>query len=115
MSFGIHFCNGRAVEHKVMMFSHELGCGMEEGNDCESKQHLEKKCCGNFLVDYQLTNDYKVSDLSIDDKIDYVLINELFSMDRLVKVDNFSIQMVNYSPPPEIQKDITILFQSFLC
>ncbi len=120
MSLGTHFCGGHAVESAIILADHSLGCGMEdEDNDCENHSTLDgyyltqKECCNNEFLFLQITDDFNkriknYSSESVSFKIAIV-----GYIDLLINTEYIN-PYVPESPPPLIEEDIQILFQTFL-
>lgn len=124
MSFiiGTHFCSGEAVETKIMLGKTHLGCGMTDIDlSCEDSGKTSNHpvsfdnfpCCENEYQIIQVTDEF-VKDathgsLNIDFAAAFLAI--LLNVDLIPKSTHQFY--TDYSPPP-LEKDVQVLFQTFL-
>lgn len=124
LTFGTHYCGGHAVKHGLLLFEKQLGCGMEKNNlnSCRhdnndqnsNEQNLSNKsCCENKYFSVEIKDNFSQSIGKFELSTDFTFININFQSDY-----NFSPQVIfpqygNYYPPP-LEKDIQILFQTFI-
>ncbi|MBE0655307.1 MAG: hypothetical protein IH594_16015 [Bacteroidales bacterium] len=124
MSFiiGTHFCGGEAIETKIMLGKTHLGCGMMDIDlSCEDSgktgnhpvRFNNLPCCENEFQIIQVTEEF-VKDAILDSfNVDFAaaFLATLLNGDL---IPNSTIQFyTDYSPPP-LEKDVQVLFQTFL-
>lgn len=116
---GTHFCGGEAVMSRLIFAETHLNCGManmdEPSNDSGNRALIftNTPCCENHYQTIQATDDYikevPQANVNIDvaGTLVYSVLNEkLFSK----SAHQF---YSDYSPPP-LEKDMRVLFQTFL-
>ena len=120
MSLGTHFCGGRAVESAFILADHSLGCGMEdEDEDCESHSAFDgynfgqKECCNNDFLSLQLTDDFNKRNKSFSSETIALEISVIGYVNLHINTA-FLSPYVPESPPPLLEEDIQVLFQTFL-
>lgn len=114
LSFATHYCGGKVFKHALLISTSEFGCGMEKATkDCENKTKTQKNCCDNELVELSIKDNYQPSLTKINAEQHFIFVTVaaiLFSVP--ITIQN-KISFQDYHPPlPD--KDIPILFQSFL-
>ena len=122
LTIGTHFCGGEAVEKKVVWASSHLGCGMEDMDESNKdasnttpteKTFSELPCCENEFQALDVTDDFVKDASSFVINIDFVHIHVL----TLLGLDITPVAAKNHyaeNSPPPLERDIQILFQSFL-
>ena len=122
LTIGTHFCGGEAVESKILLGETHLGCGMmdmeepcEDSDNCnKNKTSFDKTpCCENKYQTVQSTAEFVKEATQIAFSFEFA---EAFIYTTL-NFDLFSnstqqFYAMYYSPP--IEKDIQVLFQTFL-
>ena len=119
---GTHLCGGEAVETKIMLGETYLGCDMMDMEEtCENADHSKNNqasfenipCCQNEFQTIQGTDDYVKDAVSIVFYVEFS-VTYIYSM---LNMDLFSRSTTNlYSDfiPPPVEKDVQVLFQTFL-
>ncbi|MBU1368265.1 MAG: hypothetical protein KJ578_03055 [Bacteroidetes bacterium] len=121
-TMGTHFCGDEAIVTKIMLGETHLDCGMmvmeEPCNDSENSGEnglcLNKvPCCENEYQVFQLTNEF-VKDaaqpfFNIEFAVAYV-----YNALKLNFLQSSTHQFYTVSNPPPLEKDIQVLFQTFL-
>ncbi|MFO7880022.1 MAG: hypothetical protein R6V52_08300 [Bacteroidales bacterium] len=124
MSFtiGTHFCGGETVESKVLFNETHLGCDMMEMEKaCEIPENHNNKtgidkapCCENeyhtFLSTNEFVNDAAPSVNYPDFAMAFVYTTSTLDLNTKASPRFYAA----YRSPP-VEKDIQVLFQSFLC
>lgn len=118
-ALGTHYCGGEAVMSRVLLGEAELSCGMTAmESDCES-DHGEDfsmkntNCCEN-----------EYHSAFVDDNFNPELVKQIqiFSLALVFLYPDYFIALFpsvektfysDYSPPP-LEKDLRVLFQTFL-
>lgn len=110
-----HFCQGKAVDSSISMGVEHLDCGMPkmDSNKNEGEQLSKQSCCKNLHqvieVDNNQENGFPTFDLNHAFLISFV---NTFVFDFL-KTESKLVSFYSYSPPlPD--KDVQVLFQTFL-
>lgn len=119
LSMATHYCQGQAVESKLVFGHESLDCGMQKMNEvCEidssQSEHLKSKpCCENEYQTLQLDENVKSqSNVKLTNPVFLVAFVHAF-IKRLVFNDQAPVQFADYTPPlPD--EDIQVLFQTFL-
>lgn len=129
LAIGTHFCSGKAVETKIIWGKTHLGCGMPDmaetcdipGESCDVSHellaqdiHFDKvPCCENEYQTFQVTDEF-VKDVT--PQFLHVNLAVAFIYTTLY-LDLFPTLTppfyTEYNPPP-LDKDLPILFQTFL-
>lgn len=122
LTTGTHFCDGEAVETKIILGETHLGCGMEDMEvPCDKSDKTNKNgagydktpCCENKYQTVQKTDDFVKDAVQVDLNVDFAVafIYSGLNLDLFRK----SSQQFNteYISPP-LEKDIPVLFQTFL-
>ncbi|MFO7867847.1 MAG: hypothetical protein R6U95_00940 [Bacteroidales bacterium] len=121
-AMGIHFCGGKAVESTFLFGETLLGCEMpEKEKSCDiplkndtNDVHIDHvPCCENEFKTVQTTHEFvkNAVQFSLDIEFAVAFLYSTFNMELFPHAtDQFHIK--NNSPP--IEKDIQVLFQTFL-
>ncbi len=117
ITLATHYCGDKVVETAFAFGNEEIGCGMEEMekecNNFSSPSASPKNCCQNEYTQIGLQNDLttpKIITNSVNFNFVVAFINVSFQTDAF----DASAKATSIShPPPLLQLDIPILFQSF--
>jgi hypothetical protein len=122
LSIGTHFCGGEAVNTKLVLGKTQLDCGMDAMDEgCQHPEdsgqtgdRLEKApCCENEYQTLDSTDDFikefNVATLNFDFTASFFYV--LLTLDLQPELK--PILYAAYSPPL-FEKDIQVLFQTFL-
>jgi hypothetical protein len=119
---GTHYCGGEAVESKVMFEKTHLGCGMmdmdlscdETGKTNNHDVTIEKiPCCENEFHTIQTTGEFVKNTTPVTFSVDFA-IAFIYATANIDLLPNSAPQsFTDFSPPP-LEKDIQVLFQTFL-
>ena len=116
LSFATHFCGGNVFKHALLLDTSDFGCGMEEDKDFPCKdysQMTEKNCCDTQLIQYSIKDNFQTSKAEINVQYATSLLNVAIILFSLPQNKEELITYKTYKVPlPE--KDIPVLFQSFL-
>ncbi|PKP51026.1 MAG: hypothetical protein CVT95_01815 [Bacteroidetes bacterium HGW-Bacteroidetes-12] len=117
LSFATHFCGGHAFKHALLLNTSNFGCGMEqnEATSCENQPQLtEKNCCDTQLVQYSIKDNFQHSETEVNPQQQAKsLLNVAIILFTLPIIEENFIPFKTYKVPlPE--KDISVLFQSFI-
>ena len=120
LTIGTHFCGGEAVESKILLGETHLGCGtmeMEEpcndsGNSNET--NLDKApCCENEYQTVQSTNEFVKDATPVTFHVDFAIAIVYATLNLDLFPNSTQQSHTEYHSPP-IEKDIQVLFQTFL-
>lgn len=122
LTMGTHFCGGEAVETKVLLGETHLGCEMMDlVEPCDGSEHSNQNqvrfnnvpCCQNEFQTIQGTADFVKEAAQTVFNVDFALayIYTTLILDLFPK-SSHQVYTEYISPPPE--KDIQVLFQTFL-
>jgi hypothetical protein len=123
LTIGTHYCGGEAVKSKILLGKTNLDCGMDGMDEScthsetpgEYGNHLKTApCCEN---EYQII---EPTDKFVKEEVQIASFNVDFAFAYLIATLTFDVfpkstenLYADYSPP-HYQKDIQVLFQSFL-
>lgn len=122
LTIGTHFCEGEAMETKILFWEKHLGCEMTDlEKPCNDSQKTDNKgvnfdkipCCENEYQTVRLTNEYVEKATQIVSSVEFTL-TYIYTTQNL----DFSTKSTNqanseyFSPP--FEKDVQVLFQTFL-
>ena len=120
LTIGTHFCGGEAVERKILFGETHLGCNMPGMDDpCNipidnnDERFNKVPCCQNKYQTFQVTDDFVKDAAQISINLDFALafIYTTLNFDLFPKTSQQSF--ITYISPP-LEKDIQVLFQTFL-
>lgn len=122
LTMGTHFCGGEAVETKIMLGETHLDCGMMDmGEPCDNSEHTNNNqasfnnipCCQNEFQTIQGTDDFVKDAAQIVFNVDFsvAFIYTMLNFDLFPSSTN-NIYTEYISPP--VEKDIQVLFKTFL-
>ncbi len=121
LTMGTHLCGGETVESKIMFGETHLGCGMAEMEDpCDNSEYTNNDqvsfdkfpCCANEFQTIQSTDEFikdAQTTINVDFAVEYIY--STLNLDLLTKTTN---QFHTEYNSPSIEKDIQVLFQTFL-
>ena len=119
LSLGTHFCGGEAVLSKLTIGEAHLDCGMEEMAPCESNpknedQLANEPCCQDHFLSLDIDEDFNPGKkLSVDNlQLAAVAVVLFFDWTQFFPLSN-KTYFADYPPPP-LERDIPVLFQTFL-
>ena len=122
LTIGTHFCGGEAIESKILLGETHLGCEMidmvEPCNDSENSNKNETNfdktpCCENKYQTVQSTNEYVKDATPISLNVDFA-IAFVYTTLNLDLFPNSTQHFYTECHSPPIEKDIQVLFQTFL-
>lgn len=120
LTIGTHMCRGEAIETRIIYgATHLQGCGMEDMNEpCEIPlQHdvsfSKDQCCENHYQTLQSSDEFVNDSFQHNLSVDFALafVYAVLNIDLSPQADRRFITA--YLPPP-LEKDIQVLFQTFL-
>lgn len=122
LTLGTHFCGGEAVETKIIWGETHLGCGMMDMEEtCDNSEHSNHNqlifnnipCCQNEFQTIQGTDDFVKETAQTAFNVDFALafIYTTLNVDLFPKSTH---QVYTEYIPPPFEKDILLLFQTFL-
>ncbi|MDF1573348.1 MAG: hypothetical protein P1P82_17195 [Bacteroidales bacterium] len=122
VAIGTHFCGGEAVESKIIWGETHLGCGMmdmeEPCDDAEKSNtnelHFDKiPCCENEYHTVQATNEFVKDAAQTTFNVEFAVAFIYTTLNLDLFPESTHQFYSDYSPPP-LEKDISVLFQTFL-
>ena len=106
-----HLCMGKVVD--IAFFAHAETCGME--NDWTlSKTEFENSCCDKESFTFQGQEDLKTSFFDLDLQQQVFLVSFTSSYLALFHEEATSVICINGHPPPLLDKDYQVLYETFL-
>lgn len=123
LTIGTHFCGGVANNSEIVLGKSLIDCGMSSiKSDCQN-EHISDNpndlinsvpCCENRYQNVETTDDFVKEIPQVILNVDFAVVYLFASL----SLDLFPKQTKNlfayYYSPPLIEKDIQVLFQSFL-
>lgn len=113
LAYGQHFCGGRVMAEALVLGQKELSCSAgEERMQYEKKQKPD--CCVD--VYHQVETDSEYSGSSFDISFDKNFVAAFVSVFILLTNETYLTEkdgFPEYFPPP-LEKDIPVLYQTFL-
>ena len=119
---GAHFCGGKVVETKVLFGETHLACEMpvmeEPCDDYEKANKSEVNfdklpCCENEYQTIQLTSEFVKEAAQLSFNVDFA-VAFVYTTLKLDLFPNSTHQFYTEYNPPPLEKDIQVLFQTFL-
>jgi hypothetical protein len=113
-----HFCGGEISERAISLVGSTVGCGMESQESiCNtvkiSDDAISKKsCCDDESQVFQLKQDFNKKHNSID--LETTFISLFLTNYTLLFNTEEKVEYANIPPPPLIQQNSQVLFQTFL-
>jgi len=122
LTISTHYCQGEAVESQINVLPADPGCGMAdmEGTCVLPVEHHDNQthinnipCCENEFEIIQTVDDFVKEAAQTVFQFDFVaaVVSSALNLD-LFKTTTQKLFTSNHSPP--IEKDIQVLFQTFL-
>lgn len=114
-----HYCGGKAVDSKIVIGHGELHCGMPDmkgdcKNESSTENHFKKKpCCENEYQSLDLEDEFQPQVIDSSINLEFVAAFFMTLIGRTYNSENDKAEYLNYFPPL-IERDITVLVQSFL-
>lgn len=118
ITLGTHFCGGYAVDSQVMLGHQHLDCGMKgmdskmAMNESSHEAMLFAGCCDNEYQTLLTDDNFHQVKLKIQHDWSFIPVPKI-SLAALELQDNTTSSFEEYSPPL-IERDFTVLHQSFL-
>jgi hypothetical protein len=117
LTFGVHFCSGVEVTSKIMIGHDHLSCGMAsidvtcDGSENQTFCLNNATCCETQYQTLIASVDFFIVEKQqVHFHLDSAVLVLLLINDLLPKTPHFYTE---YSPPP-LERNIQILFQTFL-
>ncbi|CAN0106928.1 unnamed protein product, partial [Chrysoparadoxa australica] len=117
LAVGTHYCGGISMQTDLMIGHKHLDCGMEdmqkECNQKENEPRFEKvPCCENEYTSLDLTEDFNPAINAVNVDFAIAFISTYYQINPLAATIANRYQVKNYPPP--VERDVQILFQTFL-
>ncbi len=122
LTIGTHFCGGESVQLKILLGKKHLDCEMPNiDNSCagfekNSTQEFcfdELPCCENEYQLVHLTNEFVISTAQTDFNVEFA-VAFIFTGFKLDLFPKSTHQFYTEYISPPFEKDIQVLFQTFL-
>ena len=119
LTIGTHICQGEAIETRIIYGGTHLGCGMEDMsepcdiNDQQDVSFSKEQCCENQYQTLQTTEDFVNDASQLNLSLDFAVafVSSLLNIDLSPRATH---QFNTAYLPPPLDKDIQVLFQTFL-
>jgi len=123
LTISTHYCQGETVESQINVLPADLGCGMSDmENACAlpvehhgHHTHIDNSpCCENEIETIQIADDFVKDAAQITFNTDFAVafIYSALNFDLFTNTTQKNFKL--YHSPPRIEKDIQVLFQTFL-
>lgn len=122
LTISTHYCQGEAIESQINLLPEDLNCGMMDiRNSCnlpvehhDDETHIDNiPCCENEYQTFQLTEYFVQEATPITFNVDFA-IAIVYDTSNLDLFPNSTQQSYTEYHSPPIEKDIQVLFQTFL-
>jgi hypothetical protein len=113
-----HFCGGEVSDRVISLVGSDVGCGMESQESSCSMVEIsddtisQKSCCDDESQVYQLDEDLSKKQNSIE--LETAFISLFLTNYTLLFNTEEKVEYANIPPPPLIQQNSQVLFQTFL-
>lgn len=118
ITFSTHYCMGRAVDSKIVVGVHELGCGMMDldvacDTNAEGTYLMAPTCCDNVYLSIEIEDDYQKVSESISLGTNFLF---AFTYTFLFDYKNNNEPPLAHADdlPPPLAQDYQSLYQSYL-
>lgn len=117
IAYAKHLCHGTEMLSQITLGEKDLSCGMDEGEDisCElDTENVVDSCCQNHFIKIQTDDNFAKA--SFDVSFQQFLITSdvsIFLINEIEIVSGKNIFFAEYNPPP-IERDLNILYDTFL-
>jgi len=119
-TYSIHYCGGKAVKTSLSLTRSELSCGMTK-NESTTKCTAEftaptiskKGCCENEHFTFQMEEEFQSFNFYLHhwkENPEVMMLPSIPILPNSISLDK--IFFISY-PPPQIKKEISLLFQVF--
>lgn len=115
-SVAIHYCGGEISDRSISIIEEKVSCGMESlENDCPSMAYgiSEKSCCEDESSVYQLDEDFQKKLRSFEVETEFLAVfaaHYFLLFDKEETIEDYT----KLPPPPLIQQNNQVLYQTFL-
>jgi len=122
LTIGTHFCSGEAVESKILLGVTQPGCGMTDmEGSCNNSENSNKSqtsfnntpCCENEYQTIQGPDEFVKDAAPITFNVDFAVAFVFATLNLDLYSNATQKSFTEYHTPP-IEKDIQVLFQTFL-
>ena len=115
VAYAKHYCGDYEMLSEITLGEKDLSCGMVmEIPACDQEEEDEHTCCDNQYTKVDTDDTFNKSTFDVNLNQDFVL--AFVSVFVLRSVDNFPSEnhfFIAYSPPP-LDRDMQVLYESFL-
>lgn len=116
IGYAQHFCGGKKMLSEITLLSKDLSCGMEmEKPSDNATAHLtEDHCCENIVAHVKTDTNFAKASFELDfQKVFIASFVTVFVLQQVEIPSHRDDYFAVYNPPP-IDKDIPVLYQTFL-
>lgn len=119
IAYAQHFCGGMEITSEVTLVEKQLSCGMDAepfDANCEMENLASEApdCCDDHITKIQ--TDENFTKASFDVKFNKTFVATFVSVFVLQEVEITSFQKIFYAEynPPPLERDLNILYETFL-
>jgi hypothetical protein len=114
LSFATHFCGGEAFKHALLFTTSDLECGMEDVSEAQTEEcESGYNCCDTKIIELKIKDTFQATDMVVSFQPEFIFVKIASILFSVPTTENNVTLYKDYQPPlPE--KDISVLFQSFL-
>ncbi len=117
IAYAQHFCGGEEMMAEITLGQKNLSCGMDDiSSDCgeETVISVAHDCCSNQFTKVSTDDNFAKATFNISlNKTFVAAFVPVFVLQQIPVYDTTNHYYADYNPPP-IDKDISILYQTFL-
>lgn len=105
---------GMAYKSKITVGHEKLNCGMEMDKMSHEESEAQKHCCDDEYESLEVVDDYQSTnfDFAINSQFTAAFLYTFFNFNE--EKDTEEIVFKDYTPPPLLNEESLILFQTFL-
>ena len=115
LSFATHFCGGHSFFHELVFDASHVGCDMDDESNPKEMDECDDdhNCCDTHIVELSLKDNFQATDLKVSFQPEFIFVKIAAILFTVPTSENIVALYKDYKPLiPD--KDISVLFQSFL-
>ncbi len=117
IGYAQHFCGGKEMMSEITIGHKNLSCGMDvEIANCDGKTKIvdDHSCCKNHITKISTDDTFAKATFNVSlNKIFIAAFVPIFVLQQVPNYDTSINYYADYNPPP-MDKDIPVLYQTFL-
>lgn len=117
IAYAKHLCHGTEMLSQITLGEKDLSCGMGEGEDisCDlDAEHVVDPCCQNHFIKIQTDENFAKASFDVSFQQFFIASYvSIFLLNEIEIISGKNIFFAEYNPPP-IERDLNILYDTFL-